>query len=263
MSIVAFAVRTATIRAIKGATLAGTNVFDSPVDPSDMAATASAPSIFVFSDMELLGDVEVRDVLSGSRTIDLSLLIVLPATFEATLGGQTVTFQDRKAGAAVAIDIIYRQIERALLDEASPWSALWNVLVTKIVEIEAHAYVLPVNTDKKTTRLPARAVRIQIEPVNNPRFGHEPEHVWADLIALLAADTDAGHRALAPMIAAAIEGEALPEWRVDALEVGDTVEDAQLIGDAPLGGGPMDNVVPMVDVTAEVRIPDETTEGPT
>ncbi|MGI3901240.1 MAG: hypothetical protein ACRYGP_13850 [Janthinobacterium lividum] len=255
MSLAAFALRTCAVRALRGRTLAGaTAVYDSPVDMADLAEKATTPSIFVFSDLERLTSLATRDVLDGDNTVDLAMMIVLPAEFQATVGGATVTFDDRRAGAAAAIDLIYRQVERALLDESSVWSGLWVRFVFKLVEVEAHAYVLPVGKGPVLRKLPARAIRIVIQPLQEPGFGVEPEGIWAEFVTAMAGD--AGLAPLAPLFAAAIQGDALPEWRVDALELGDTVADAIELGYGPLGGGAGDDVVTMGLATIDVGSPD-------
>lgn len=253
MSLVSFALRTCTVRALRGVTLAGDNVFDSPVDPTDTAATSSTPTIFVYSDHEWTENIDGRALLAGSRTVDLSLLIVLPAAFQATVGGATVAFQDRKAGAAAAIDIIWRQIERALLDEASVWSELWCTFVLKVASIDAHAYVLPVATGQQTRHLPARAVTISLEPIDNPMLGAAPQDAWARLIT--AMETAEGLAPLAPLLAAAIEGQALPQWRVDALSLGDTISDARDLGYAGSTTDPAQAAPALQQVTVEDTTP--------
>ena len=253
MSLVAFALRTCTVRALRGATLAGANVFDSPVDPSDSAAKAATPTIFVYSDAEQVGEIETRALACGQRTVDLSILIVLPAKFEATVNGATVEFQDRKAGAAAAIDIIYRQIERALIAEETVWSRLWCILVSRVESVHAHAYVLPVGQAGKQIHLPARGVTMTVRSVWSPAIGQPPEDVWADFIA--AMQEDPGLAPLAVIISGAIEGTALPEWRTDALEIGDTVDDAVDMGYGALAGGPTDALVPMVETVVRNAVP--------
>ncbi len=256
MSLAAFALRTCAVRALRGRTLAGAAVYDSPVDMADRAEKATTPSIFVFSDLERLTGLSTRDVFDGEHTVDLAMMIVLPAEFQATVGGATVTFDDRQAGAAAAIDIIYRQVERALLDESSVWSGLWVVLVAGIVEVEAHAYVLPVGKGAVLRKLPARAIRIVIHPLQEPSFGAAPQDIWAEFVTAMAGDP--GLAPLAPIFAAAIEGDALPDWRVEALDNGDTVEDAIAMGYGPLGGGAGDDVVPMAQVTVREAGPNGT-----
>ncbi len=253
MSLAAFAIRTCTVCALRGRTLAGAAVYDSPVDMAGMVEEAATPSIFVFSDMERLEGLSTRDLIAGDNTIDLALMIVLPTVFEATIGGATVEFEDGAAGAAVAIDLIYRQVQRALMDEASVWSRLWNVFVASVHEVEAHAYVLPVGKGNVQRKLPARAIRLVIQPLREPPFGAEPRDVWAELVAAL--QTDPGYAPLAPLLAGAIQGDALPGWRVDALEVGDTAADAIAMGYGPLGGGAMDPLVPAVEVDVRQAVP--------
>lgn len=259
MSLVAFALRACTVRALRGATLAGANVFDSPVDPSDIAAKAATPTIFVFSDNEHLEGIGTRGLSAGNRTVDLSLLIVLPPEFSATLGGTTVSFNGRGAGSATGIDIIFRQIERALIDESSIWSALWCRLVSKVESVDAHAYVLPVGSNDKPTHLPARALMICVEPIDSPEMGHAPQEVWADFVAAMA--TDSSLAPLAPLISAAIQGDALPQWRTEALSLGDTADDAQSSGYAALGGDPTDDIVPMTQGTVDSGESDELIES--
>ena len=255
MSLAAFALRTCAVRALRGRTLAGASaVYDSPVDMAGIAESAKTPSIFVFSDLERLTGLATRDVLDGDNTIDLALMIVLPAEFQATVGGATVTFDDRKAGAAGAIDIIYRQVERALLDDSSVWSGLWVRFAFKLVEVEAHAYVLPVGKGPVLRKLPARAIRIVIEPLQEPCFGAEPQGIWAEFVTAMAGDP--GLAPLAPIFAAAIQGDALPDWQVDALELGDTVRDAIELGYGPLGGVAGDAIVSMGVATIDTSSPD-------
>ena len=253
MSLTALAIRTCTVCALRGLTLAGAAVHDSPVDMAGMVEDSPTPSIFVFSDMERLEGLSNRDLIAGDTTIDLALMIVLPTIFEATIGGATVEFEDGAAGAAVAIDLIYRQIQRALMDEASVWSRLWNVFVVKVHEVEAHAYVLPVGKGNVQRKLPARAVRFVIQPLREPPFGAEPLDVWADLI--MALQSDPGYAPLAPLVAGAIQGEALPGWRVAALEVGDTAADAVAMGYGPLGAAATDPLVPAVEVDVRQAVP--------
>ena len=253
MSLVAFALRTCTVRALRGATLAGAAVYDSPVDPSDTAAKAATPTIFVYSDAEEVDGIETRALACGQRTIDLSILIVLPARFEATVNGTTVEFQDRKAGAAAAIDIIYRQIERALIAEETVWSRLWCVLVSRVESIHSHAYVLPAGAAGKQVHLPARGVTLSVRTVYSPAIGQPPQDVWADFVDAMRQDP--GLAPLATLIAGAMEGTALPQWRTDALEVGDTVDDAVDMGYGAVGGGPTDALMPMVEAVVLNAVP--------
>ena len=253
MSLVAFALRTCTVRALRDVTLAGPNVFDSPVDPSDTAAKKATPTIFVYSDAEEVGEIETRALARGQRTIDLSILIVLPAKFEATVNGATVEFEDRKAGGAAAIDLIYRQIERALIAEETVWSRLWCVLVSRVESIHAHAYVLPVGQAGKQIHLPARGVTLTVRSLASPAIGQPPEDVWADFVDAMRQDP--GLAPLATLVAGAMEGTALPQWRTDALAIGDTVDDAVDMGYGALAGGPMDALVPMVEAVVRNAVP--------
>lgn len=253
MSLAAFALRVCAVQAITGATLAGAAVVDSPIDMADRAETASTPSIFVFSDLERITDIETRAIYAGSTKVDLAFMIVLPAVFKATIGGVTLDFDDGQAGAAVAIDILYRQIIRALLDESTIWGRLFCGFAQGIDEAEAHAYVLPVGKAGAQRKLPARAIRLVIDPLNNPPMGEAPSGLWAELVTAMEGDADLAP--LAPLIAAAIQGDALPDWRVDALELGDTVRDAIELGYGPLGGGAGDDVVTMGEATIDATSP--------
>ena len=283
MSLAAFALRTCAVRALRGRTLAGASaVYDSPVDMAGIAESAKTPSIFVFSDLERLTGLATRDVLDGDNTIDLALMIVLPAEFQATVGGATVTFDDRRAGAAAAIDIIYRQVERALLDESSLWSGLWVRFAFKLVEVEAHAYVLPVGKGPVLRKLPARAIRIVIEPLQEPRFGAEPQGIWAEFVTAMAGDP--GLAPLAPIFAAAkrLGVTTLIDPHIDethwksradieaiAKELSEIAEKAAAegfavgyhnhafeLGYGPLGGVAGDAVVPMGVATIDTSSPD-------
>ena len=105
----------------------------------------------------------------------------------------------------------------------------------------------------KQIHLPARGVTMTVRSVWSPAIGQPPEDVWADFINAMREDP--GLAPLAAIITGAIEGTALPQWRTDALEIGDTVDDAVDMGYGALAGGPTDALVPMVEAVVRNAVP--------
>ncbi len=244
MSLTSWAVCQATIGALKGATLAGDGVLDSPLDPIALAVASATPLIAIYDDSDTVRP-EGRAILEGLRTMELTLQIFLPEKVSVSAGSAPVPLDIRNGGSAFAISLIYRQVEKALLEAQNTWSALWNVLVVKVISVDARAYVL----DTGKVRVPAREVVLTLDIVDSPAFGGAAAEVWPDFLAAMAMDPDLAP--FAPVVSAAILGETLPQWRADAVTLGYTPADMLAIGDAPLDGSTTLDVVPMTEGTLD------------
>ena len=251
MSLASFAVRTCTIQALRGQTLAGDTVEDSPIDPVSLAVGATAPLIAVFSDTEVLhaqgrSFLESQDVEHG-HTVDLTVHVFLPPNPAVPMPGQPDIMLDaRESGAAFAVDLLYRQITRALLLNDGVWADLWRRAVNSVVIIEAKAYVVQT---EKGVRVPAREIMMRLDVLDEPSFGGDAVPFWADFQAAMSASDDILD--LAPIVAAAIQGDALPEWRATAALLGLRPEDMVDVSLGPLGGAMTDPIVQMVEVAVD------------
>ena len=251
MSLASFAIRTCTIEALRGQTLAGDAIEDSPIDPVSLAVGATAPLIAVFSDTEML-HAQGRSFLESihdqdqehPHTVDVTLHVFLPPNPAVPMPGQPDVMLDaRESGAAFAVDLLYRQITRALLLNDTVWADLWRRAVNSVVFVEAKAYVVQT---EKGVRIPAREIAMRLDVLDEPMFGGDASDFWPAFIAAAAASDDVLD--YAPILTAAIQGDALPEWRATAALLGIRPEDAALLGLAPLGGAMTDDYVPEAEV---------------
>jgi hypothetical protein len=244
MSLIAFAVRVCTVRALLGQTLAGNAVEDAPVDPIPVGKLPQ-PYIAVFTDTES-NRPDARSMIEGDHVQDLVLHIILPAELKLTVDGQVYDFSAQQSGAALVIDLIYRQVENVLMAGQSVWSNLWRAFVLKFDEVDARAYVLQTGTESGV-RVPAREIVLRCSTLFSPPLGNVPEGPWADLIAALSADPET--QGFAPLLAGAITGENLPRWRRDEAELGLANSEMLGLGLGPLGGQQTDDEVLNTEVT--------------
>lgn len=180
MSLVRLAHRLATVRALRGATLAGPRVIDSSILTVDVAALDEPkPFVVVYSD-DLLRN---QRGLDPARPIDnLSIVLEIGGT-STMVNDESWAIPPTDAGLELTIDVIERQIAVAFSDEANPWAEIWRRL--------HHGDPRWKSLRGSTTdgiRLAGRQITIDVTPIAEPAFGRAPAGVWADFLGLLAAD---------------------------------------------------------------------------
>ena len=258
MSFAALAVRTCLVQAIRGQTLAGDGVEDSPSDPIALATKMNSPVISVLSDHELLRP-RGRSFMQGTddpciphaNTVDITLLVLLPVNSALAVPGHPDEPLDaQKAGTAFAFDLMWRQITRALAfdDEGGSgvWADLWRRAVNAVVAVESRSYV---GTPNEDVHIPARRIVMRLDVLDEPAFGALCSDFWPDFVAAMKTCDDLA--GVAPVIEAAILGGDLPEWRATAALLGLRPADMAQISLGPLGGGPTDPLVPLSSVAVD------------
>ena len=253
MSLAAFALRLCATRALIGKTIAGDAVSDSVIAPIDDTARADAaprPVVVVYTDDEI-GTVTGRDLLGQDRTIDLVLEMALSssAVVDAQGGdGQVleVTIPHTDEGLELTLNLLARQVQGTLLNTPGGWSELWRRLVVEVTKYESRRGA----GSKDGVRFAARQLLIQVKPLDEPNFGEPPSGFWADLIAAMRADSDAGD--LADMMAALIEGGAATEaWRVQQTALGLADDEVRAMGlGPPFGVDGIDGTAILTEIDA-------------
>jgi len=197
MSLSRLALRIVTVAALRGRTWAGEAVRDSAIPPIDVAARDERrPVLSVYTDD---GEATPRngDLLSGQPAF--SLVIESAVTAQMRPHGEWV-IPATDAGMETTLDLLDRQIRRALMDPDHAWARLWRSLVGEVRGLRS----LRGAGDDKGMRFAARQMEIQVTTLADPRPGSAATGVWADLLARLEAD-----RCLAPLasvVRAEIEG---------------------------------------------------------
>lgn len=185
MSLVPFAIRICTTRALQTALPENVVVVDSPQEPLDHLDVEDPRPVVAIYTGKAITRLEGRNLLGGEPAVLLTVQIFLPETFTFSVApGQTVTIDTRRQGAETALDVIWRGALLALNGSQEPWAALWREFVPCIATISNQHYVLERNSVKVT----AREVSIECEPIHEPIPGSAPYLAWEQLVDLMHAD---------------------------------------------------------------------------
>jgi hypothetical protein len=250
MSLVALALRLATVRALRGATLAADRVYDSKIDPIDHDAVNEANPIIIVATDDDDREVEGRDLLGARRKLDLVIELAVAAKTEVQTGEATqrsVVVLDADAGFEIVLNLMGRQVDRALLAGASPWSDLWRSVTAKVVKYESRRGAGVV---KEGQRFAAHQLILQVDTIAEPSFGPvAPGSVWDRI--LTAMRTDASLMQIADLLQMEITTPTLADWRKAAADLGLRDVGAMSIGLGPAIENPplTEPSEPLVEVT--------------
>lgn len=211
MSLVALALRVATIKALRGATLCQDRVFDSPMEPLDVTIEGEqGPYLAVYIDREDHRPM-VKDMLSGEdRSFEIVIHCMLPERAQLVgSDGVTYSIDTSDKGGELVQNIINRQIVRALQASDGLWANVWRDFVINIERLMSRPYLIELQPD---VRMSARELQLTVTGIDEPSFGQGMHEPWESLLTAMEGDSE-----LAP-IAKVIEAEltdtgALPDWR--------------------------------------------------
>lgn len=228
MSMVDLVLRVITCEALRGNTIAGDAVHDSPLNPFELALkTGPVPLIAIHSALAI-EKPEGRDWLAADRRLDLSFQILLPVTVVVPTADGTIELKTMIAGADPAFDIVTRSIMRALIADQGPWATLWRKFVACIEEVVAVSYMIE---GEKGARIAAREITVKLDPIAEPMFeAVEAGSVWDQVLAAMRGRADLA--ALADAVQFAIEtGNPLAtDWDRAAAALGLNRETVDAIG---------------------------------
>ena len=218
MSLVAFGLRIAAVRAIRAVIWPEFPVADSPASTVALL-DGGKPLVAVYTSQANEG-LEGNEVLAGDPKVSLTIQVYLPAEVTVTVAGAPLTFDTNKEGAETVLDVIAHRILAAFAAQAEPWSRMWARLVTRTVRLQNHSYLV----ESTSVRTSAREITLEYETLYEPVPGAAPAGVWADLIALMRTeDATSPHSVahLADWVAAEIAGpQALPQEERDRIDLG-------------------------------------------
>jgi hypothetical protein len=208
MSLTAFAVRTCLWRALYGRTYAEARVHDSTVQPiADMLSSDPRPFLIVSTDDDE-GQVEGHRFSEAGRKLDVVIEIVVAAVHN--VGGSDepdyqLVIPATDDGFETTVNFIGRQVMRVMQADDSVWADLFRAFTPgdKRMTSKRGAETKP--------RYAARQIVIACDTLCEPDFGEEASDEWARLIAAMQDDEILAP--YAPLLAAEIRGEVLPDWR--------------------------------------------------
>lgn len=236
MSLARLMMRIAAARAIHGATLAEGRVFDSAVEPLDQTISAERRPIVVVTTDDVETELKGRDLFAGDVACALVFEAAIAARSEiAGKDGEgdpvTITIPHTDEGMEFALDLIERQIIRALTNPHSAWAKVWRSFVPRIKGRFSRRGA----SVEHGVRFAARQIVLTCDLIADPAQGAEVSSTsaWGAALAAFAAD-----EALAPLVGvlrAEIEGdEPLADWRRAAAMLGIELEVADALGIGPV-----------------------------
>lgn len=242
MGLIRFAVRQCAARAVRSATLAEDRVFVSLIDPLDTKIGENRAPLLVVNTDDHKQDGDGKDITGGTHSLSLVIEAAIASRVVATgadSDGQEVqvTIVEADAGLDLTLDLIEHQILRALTGPG-----VWPELFRRFVPV-IQSRLSRRGADAAGTRWAARQITFTCdtlaEPVGFSAAELAPGSVWADFLA--AMEADASLSVVAPLIRAALQGDAR-EWARGAAMLGISEDIAVEAGFAPLvtdGGEPV------------------------
>jgi len=238
MAFTALALRLATVLALRGRTIAGDRVMDSAITPVDQrVADERKPALAVYTD-DLSSTPEGRDLLSGDRSLQLVIEIVVANQVEHE-GEVTIIVPETDEGLELTINLAERQVLRALQAEAATWPDIWRGLVLKIIKVESQRGA----GEKGGVRFAGRQLLLTVQPLAEPGFGAPASGVWRDFLDALGLEPD--FATLVPLLEAEFEGEPLTDWRQVQAMLGLTLDGVRGLGVAPVFDAAPDEDAPL------------------
>lgn len=257
MSIAALAVRICTTYALRGRTIAGANIADSPMNP--LPENLKAIHVAIYS-----GVREIKacgtDLFGGDHSMNLSINVHLPNSFQAEGTAGPVNMAARDAGAEAAFDVFWRQASTALMNDESVWADLWRSFVTDIKSVDSVPFLIELDG---RTRVAARDFSFELDTISDPPAGAiDAESPWRRFVDACLLEPELAP--LVPVIVAAIEVPAAVH--PDRASVGLSYGEFVAVGLAPIATGtlaPVDEVTVEDDQAGDFVIDSETPDpGP-
>ncbi|KAB0269062.1 hypothetical protein [Microvirga brassicacearum] len=227
MSLVGAAMRIIFTKLVRGRTMAGQAVLNAPVEPLVEVLRQQVPVISVYTGVHK-GDVTGRELTSlNNGSIELVYQAYLPAGDDTA---EDLNLQ--RAGAALGIDLLVRQISVALSTGSKPWIDLWKFLVAGYGDFDSRPILIELETG---LRVPCREVSMACRTIPEPGIGIALNPFWAGFDAALRADPDPGLNVLADMFRDLIvEPTGLATWEQVQAAAGLSDAAIQAIGLAPV-----------------------------
>lgn len=191
MSLACFALRVCAVNAIRHRTAAGERVFDSSVAPMNAMEDSGRRSVIIVSSDDYRTTAEretpsARDFLSP-KTVNLSFetLIGSFVTVKSGDGGE-FRIPHTDEGLELSINLIERQVLRALASGDNEWSSLFLKFAPTLVDTASKRGAGSTDGNKFAARL----TTISIATLSDPPFGEVPDPAtpWGRFITALRAD---------------------------------------------------------------------------
>jgi hypothetical protein len=229
MSLAVAAIKIAAVRALKSQTSVGDAVFDSAVEPFDALRDQGAPVIVISCDTGKR-DVEGRDLFGAKQVVDLSVDMFVAKAVTVDAGETEIRIPASDEGNEIYLRSLAYEVEKVLLADQSAWPELFRRLWFRAPNQDFTEWDRGAIADKGRRQALLRAI-YKVETVADPVPGAEPEGVWVDFLATMAADPELSD--LARYWRQLIAGTSVPDWQQAQAALGLTQAGIRGIGLAP------------------------------
>ncbi|MFM8745986.1 MAG: hypothetical protein ACKOED_04885 [Aestuariivirga sp.] len=229
MSLSRLAMRIAAARAVRGATLAEDRVFDSAIDPIDLAIAGNRQPILVVMTDEHEAIPVGRDLFHADISCDLVIDAAIAARVE--IGGEvSITIPHTDEGMELVLDMMEHQVIAALTRECSGWSRVWMKLVPRVKRRLSRRGA----SAEGGVRFAARQIVLTCDLIEAPAGGAAivAGSAWADVLTVM--EEDAALKPIADLLRLTIEGAGVAEWKRAANMLGIHKATAKAIGLGPV-----------------------------
>ena len=242
MSLARIALRIAAVEALKGQTLVGDRVLDSPNGAIDVQADGSLrtdesrPFISVYTDSGSANGLTGRSMVENGETVivfEFGISAAMLEKDEDTGAMEMVGIEIPASDSAYefALDIVQRQITDALTDPDNTWAEIYRGMHFAVTKTE---YAGARNTSDGQ-RLAGHQMRVTVQLLPDPVKGDplEAGTPFADFLVAMEASENAVHQAQAEMIRSVLIGEN-EDWQNLQRRHGMTAAELAALGRAPL-----------------------------
>ncbi|WP_108459192.1 hypothetical protein [Devosia naphthalenivorans] len=259
MSLCRIALRIAAVEALKGRTLVGDHVLDSPNGAMDVQADGSLrteeerPFIAVYTDQGKAEGLTGRTLIENGvcdivfeMGISAAMTELDKSTGATTLIGIEVPASDSTK--EFYLDVVQRQLADALNDPENAWGEIYRGLHYRVRKTE---FVGARNADDGQ-RLAGHQLRITVDLADDPVMGEEldPQAAFAQFLAALEATSDSTYLTQAATIRSLLTGTDEP-WQSLQRRNGMTASELLALGRGPLANDKERATPPMSAGTAE------------
>lgn len=241
MSLMRIALRIAAVEALKGRTLVGANVLDTPNGALDIQADGSLrteeekPFVSVYTDKGGTEGVAGRSMTENGLCelifevgISSAMLQVDEDTEETVIVGINIPGSDRNR--EFFLDIVQRQIADALTDPDNEWADIYRGLHHRIVKIDTAGAR---NTDDGQ-RLAGHQTKLTVALGDEPEIGVglDPSCAFARFLDALDASEDRSYNGQAAILRGLIVGSG-SEWEMIQRRNGLTTAEVEILDYIP------------------------------
>lgn len=259
MSLTRIALRIAAVEALKGKTLVGNNVLDTPNGALDIQADGTLrsdkdkPFISVYTDQGKAENITGRSLTENGLCdiifemgVSLAMLETDEETGVTTMVGINIPASDRNQ--EFFLDIVQRQICDALTDPANEWADLYRGLHYRIVKIE---FAGARNADDGQ-RLAGHQMRLTLDLADDPIAGEPLDPGTPFMRFLTALEAAEGYSEQVSVIRGLIGGSR-ETWEQLQRRNGMTAAELLALGHGPLASDVDRSTPPLESATIDVE----------